>query len=340
MSTTSQTEVTPQRIMQLAWGYAAPLMLEAAIKLKVFDVLDKSPQTVDEVVAQTGASQRGLRALLNALVGLQFLNRDANGRYGTTAESSQFLVTTKPTFYGGLIRHTSTDLIPAWLGLTETVTTGKPNKSVNQQGDGSIFFQQFVTDLFPISYPVTQVLAGTLGIEKASQPVRILDLAAGSGVWGIGLAQRSPQVTVTAVDWPQVLEVTRQMATRFGLVDRFQFVAGDLATADFGQGHNVAILGHILHSEGEANGRELLKKTFNALAPGGTIAIAEFLVDEDRRGPAMSLIFAVNMLVATDKGDTFSFQEISGWLREAGFENPRALESPGPSPLVLANKPK
>ncbi|MEO6817799.1 MAG: methyltransferase, partial [Edaphobacter sp.] len=151
-------------------------------------------------------------------------------------------------------------------------------------------------------------------------------------------AESSPEVTVTAVDWPDVLPVTRATVGKFGLTDRYDFVGGDLLEADFGQGHNVALLGHILHSEGEARSRKLLKKTFEALAPGGTIAIGEFLVEDDRSGPLGSLFFAANMLVNTDEGDTFSFEEISAWLGEAGFTKARLLEVPGPAPLVLATK--
>jgi hypothetical protein len=146
-------------------------------------------------------------------------------------------------------------------------------------------------------------------------------------------------VTVTAVDWPGVLEVTRRTAARFGLADRFTFVAGDLADADFGSGHNIATLGHILHSEGEQRSRSLLKKTFDALDRGGTVVIAEFLVDADRRGPLQGLIFNINMLVNTKDGATFSFEEIRAWLDQIGFENARKVEAPGPSPLIFATKP-
>jgi cyclopropane fatty-acyl-phospholipid synthase-like methyltransferase len=157
-------------------------------------------------------------------------------------------------------------------------------------------------------------------------------------VWGIGLAQRSPQVRVTAMDWAGVLDVTRKMAARHGVADRFTFVAGDMRSADFGTGYNVATIGHILHGEGEAHSRSLLKKTHDALAPGGTVVVAEFLVNDERTGPPNGLIFAVNMLIGTDEGDTFSFHEIAGWLREAGFENPRTIDAPGPSPLILAQR--
>jgi ubiquinone/menaquinone biosynthesis C-methylase UbiE len=167
----------------------------------------------------------------------------------------------------------------------------------------------------------------------------VLDLATGSGVWGIAVAQASPDVHVTAVDWPQVLEVTKKIATRFGVVDRFNFSPGDLLEADFGANHGLATLGHILHSEGEERSRELLKKTFQALAPGGMIAVAEFLVNADRTAPLSGLIFSINMLVNTETGRTYSFEELSDWLRQAGFIEPRLMEVPAVSPLVLANKP-
>ena len=167
----------------------------------------------------------------------------------------------------------------------------------------------------------------------------MLDLAAGSGVWGIALAQGSEQVSVTAVDWPDVIPITRKTVGKFGLTERYSFIAGDLLKVDFGTGHTVATLGHILHSEGRERSRELLKKTFQALAPGGTIAIAEFLVNADRTGPLNGLFFALNMLVNTDSGDTYSFEEISGWLTDAGFTDSRTLDAPGPSPLILATKP-
>lgn len=240
------------------------------------------------------------------------------------------------------LRHVFSGSESSGFGLLELacrVRTGRPVLNVNDEPQGVEFFHDFVEALFPVNYPATQALAGVLGLDGAQQPVRVLDLAAGSGVWGIGLANRSPHVTVTAVDWPGVLDVTRNTAERHDLTARFTFVAGDLLTADFGRGHHVATLGHILHSEGEKRGHALLKKTFDALAPGGTIAIAEFLVDDARSTAAGGLLFAVNMLVATTEGDTFSFNEIAGWLREAGFENPRTLDAPGPSPLTLANKP-
>lgn len=339
MNPPANAPVTPERIYQFAFGYAAPLVLEAAIRNRVFDVLDAGPMPLRQISEATGASERGLSAILNVLVGFAFLTKDVQGHYSLLPEASAFLVSTKPGFQGGLIKHTSEQLIPRWLGLNEVVATGHPAAANNVEGDGGAFFESFVNDIFPMSYPAAQALAQHLGLASASTPVRVLDLGAGSGVWGIALAQSSPQVTVIAVDWPGVIGVTEKNAARLGLVERFSFIPGDLLEADFGAGHNVVTIGHILHSMGVQSSRTLLKKAHAALASGGTISIQEFLVNADRTGPMNGLIFAVNMLVNTEKGDTFSFEEIAAWLGEAGFVNPRLVEAPGPSPLILATKP-
>jgi len=332
-----QKAPTPERIMQMAWGYAPPLIIQAAVKHGLFESLDQSPKTAPQLARQTGASERGLRAILNALVGLQLLTRRRN-YYALTPESAAFLVSSRAPYYGAFFHHTTEQLIPKWLQISNIVQTGKPAMSVNGKRDGAKFFARFVETLFPLSFPAARALGQHLRISKATAPVNVLDLAAGSGVWGISLAQQSPHVRLVAVDWPEVLKVTARMARRHGIADRLTQVPGDLLKVNFGNNHHVATLGHILHSEGPDRSRRLLKKTYDALSPGGTIAIMEFVVNHDRTGPPMGLLFAVNMLVNTKAGDTFSFKEISGWLREVGFRKPRLLEVPAVSPLILATK--
>jgi len=328
---------TPERLMQFAWGYAAPIIISTAVNLGVFDQLDRGPGTAAEVAAAIEGTERGARGVLNALVGLGLLSKTGD-RYALTPESATFLVSHKPGYYGTFFGHMTGQLIPKWLQLDDVVRTGNPAMSVNSEGNGTEFFEKFVESLFPISYRAAQTVAANLRLAEAGA-ASVLDLAAGSGVWGIALAQAGPAIRVTAVDWPGVLVVTKRVAGRFGLEDRFTFSPGDLHEADFGSGHRVATLGHILHSEGEERSKALLCKTFAALASGGTIAIAEFVPNDERTGPPHTLFFAVNMLVNTDAGDAFTFAEISAWLKEAGFVNVRQLEAPAPSPLILADKP-
>ncbi len=328
---------TPDRLLQFAWGYAPPLILEAALNFRVFDVLDEGPQTAAQLAARTGTSVRGLTAVLNALVGLDFLERKAE-RYALTPESAAFLVSTRPSYYGAYFMHMTGQLLPRWMRLAEAVRTGRPVVA-SQEDTRPTFFAEFVESLFPLSYKAAQALGEHLRVPESTSSLSVLDIGAGSGVWGIALAHLSPHVRIRAVDWPIVLEVTRRVAQRQGVADRLTTAPGDLLEADFGAGHLVATMGHILHSEGRERSRQLLQKTFAALAPQGTVAISEFMPNQARTNPPNALIFAVNMLINTEHGDTFTFAEIAEWLEEAGFENPRLLEAPAPSPLVLATRP-
>lgn len=332
--------VSPERLMQFTFGFAPPLMIETAIRYNVFDALDNGAKSLDVLCAETGTSSRGLRMVLDALVGLDLLSKDDAGHYALTEESATFLVTGKPTYHGAFFLLTKEPMLSSWCKLDEVVKSGRSVHHINREQEGSSFFLRFVEDIFPIHYPGAQALARALGVRPESGPISVLDLAAGSGVWSVAIAQQSPQIRVTAVDWPGVIPVTKKVTARYGLADRYTFVAGDLHSTNFGQGHSIATLGHILHSEGEARSRRLLKKTFEALAPGGTIAIAEILVDAKRRVAVSALIFAVNMLVNSDEGDTFCFDEIRGWLLDTGFEQVRTVEAPGLAPLlILATKP-
>jgi 3-hydroxy-5-methyl-1-naphthoate 3-O-methyltransferase len=338
MKAKAHSKITPERIMQLSWGFAAPLIIEAAVKHRLFDLLSTSPKTAQQLATEARASVRGVAAVCNALVGLKLLGRKGD-RYTLTPESATFLVSHSPAYHGAFFHHISGQIVPNWLELTRIVGTGRSATSVNGEKTGAKFFAEFVESLFPLSYGAAGALGEHLGISRSKKRVSVLDLAAGSGVWGVGLAEQSPEVQITAVDWPAVLPVTKKIARRHGVGNRLTVIPGDLLKAPFGKNHNVATLGHILHSEGPARSRKLLKKTFDALVPGGTIAIMEFLVNHDRTEPVVGLFFAVNMLVNTAEGDTFSFEEISGWLREAGFVKPRLLKVPAVSPLVLATKP-
>jgi ubiquinone/menaquinone biosynthesis C-methylase UbiE len=339
MSNPDTQEVTPQRIMQFAWGYAIPLILETAIRNNVFDLLSTGAKTADEIAKQTQTTPRGMRMILNALCAFQFVAKDQQGKYRLTPESDAFLVSTKPSFQGALFKHLSGDFIPKWLQLSQIVKSGKPAMEVNDQGQGAKFFEQLVVDIFPMSYPAAQALADHLKVANSTKPLKVLDIASGSGVWGIALAQKSKNVQVTAVDWPGVIPVTKRITQKHGVGGQFNFIEGDINEANLGSGYNLATLGHILHSEGEARSKALVRRVYDALAPGGTIAIQEFLANDDRSGPPIAMIFALNMLVNTDQGDTFTFPEISKWLEAVGFKDMRQLDAPGPSPLILATKP-
>ncbi|MEO6907218.1 MAG: class I SAM-dependent methyltransferase [Abditibacteriaceae bacterium] len=336
MSTEKQP-VSPEKITKYGFAYAPPLIIATGIEYDVFSILEDGALDAQELATRTDTSPRGMRIVADALVGLELLSKDADGRYSNDAVASQFLLPSKPSFMGGLFKHIH-QLLPAWVNLNETVKTGKPLLGVNQQDGGKEFFAAFVEDLFPGNYPAAMALAQHLNPPDDGVGYCILDLAAGSGVWSVALLQHSPKAQATAVDWAEVLEVTQRVTGRFGLADRYTYSPGDLLEADFGSCHQAAVMGHILHSEGEARSRDLLKKTYASLAPGGVLAIAEFLPNAERTGPLPALIFAINMLVNIEQGDTYSFEKISSWLTDVGFKDIRKLETPSPFPLILATK--
>ncbi len=340
MNFTAPNRITPERLMGFTFGFAPPVIIETGLRLGIFDLLDNGAGSIGEIAASSGASARGLRIVLNALVGLDLLAKDRLERYSLTPESARFLVSGKPTFHGAFFMLTSERMLSEWGKLCAIVRSGRPTHRVNEEDSGTKFFQQFVEQIFPIHFPAARCLAQTLQLSNLIAPFSVLDLAAGSGVWSVAMAKELPHVAVTAIDWPGIISITKKVTEREGVAPRYRFVADDLLAADFGGDHSVAILGHILHSEGEERSRRLLKKTFDALAPGGTVAIAEILIDPDRRGPLPALLFAVNMLVNSESGDTFSLEEISSWLEAAHFDQVRTVDAPGLArKIILASKP-
>jgi len=330
--------VTPDRIQRYSWSFAFPLILKASVANGIFEALEGTSLTSQELSAKTGASIRGVAALTEALTGMELLHKE-DGRYRLAEDASTFLVKGKPAYLGGMLQHLTESVMQKWLTLENTARSGKPEVSVNQESTGAEYFETFVEALFSMNFAAATVLGRVLQLEKVSKPMRVLDIAAGSGVWGIALAQYSPQITVTAVDFERVLQTTQRCVERFHLTSQFTFVPGDALKADLGTGFDVVTFGHILHSEGAKKSRQLLQRAFQQLKPGGTIAIAEFLVNKDRTGPMSGLIFTINMLVHTDEGTTYSYEELKGWLEDIGYVNVRSVEAPAPSPLVLADKP-
>lgn len=329
--------------MQLTWGFAPPLVIHAALKNGIFDSLDRSPKTSVELASELGISERGAAGVVGGLLAVGLAQKQPDGRFRLAPDASAFLVHGKPEFQGGLIEHVQGDLIRSWLDLAEVARTGNPQGPLDRREDnGAEFFERLVPALFPMNYAAARALAASLsygGSDNGKGPVKVLDVAAGSGVWGIAQAQASPRVHVTALDSESVLAVTKRTVESHQVAGQFDYLPGDMRTVDFGKGYSLVILGHILHSEGVTRSQELLQHCFDALAPSGTVAIAEFLVNAEHTGPPLGLFFAINMLVNTQDGSTFSFEEIGSWLRSIGFTNVRQLEVPGPSPLILADKP-
>lgn len=327
--------VSPERIMQLMWAYVPPRALATALDLGMFSHLAHGHDTATAVAAACGSDPRAVRMILDLIAALGLLTKNGE-HYALTAESETYLVTDSPRYMGPFVQHLELTW-PAYAKLTEAVQHGRPPEVLNDEATGEEFFVKLVPMIFPMTYPQACAAAEGLGLGNGTRGVTVLDVGAGTAAWSIAMLQRDPTARAIAVDWPPVLEVTRQFTQRFGVADRYEYIAGNLREVDFGEGScDIAVLGHICHSEGEAESKTLFRRLHRALRPGGKLVIADMVPDDDRSGPLFPLIFALNMLVHTEEGDTFTLGEYTAWLHEAGFGAVTTLENPGPSPLIVA----
>ncbi len=338
----SKSQPTPERLMQLSWGFASTAVLGSALELGVFTQIARGKTKRDELAAATKASRRGLDGVLDALVALGLLTREGSGDasgFHLAPDAEAFLVEGRPSYIGDFIRFHARMPYEGWSELTECVRTGRPFHAVDDPKQGAELWDKLVDSLFAMGYAPARALGNEIARLHPEGPIALLDVAAGSGVWGIGAAESDPRVRVTALDLASTLPHTRRFVQQRKLDARFEFSAGDLREVDFGaKKYDAAILGHICHSEGAAHTQAMFAKLARAMKPGGTLAIAEFLPNDDRRGPPIPLFFALTMLVNTNEGGTYTLAEYTSWLTKAGFRDVRTFAAPAPSPLVLATR--
>ena len=332
-------EVTPQRILDTAFAFTSTSILVAGVNLEVFTHISKGHNTATNIADAARSSVRGTQMLLNSLASLDFLTKSdgVDATYHLTPISDAFLVKDKPSYFGDFVLHAEALWSP-WGNLTEPVMHNIPLKQV-EGNDGPEFFEKFVPQLFPLSYPAASGAAAALGVGDTWNNLNILDVAAGSGAWSIAFAQRDPGTKVTVQDWPPVLEVTKKFVSKFNLTKQFSYLPGDLREADFGEEqYDLIILGHLCHKESAKKTRELFSLCHNALKKGGKLLIADMIPDEGRKTEYFPLMFALNMLINTAEGDTFTMSEYRQWLQNADFHDVEIIDAPGPSPLIVAKK--
>jgi ubiquinone/menaquinone biosynthesis C-methylase UbiE len=320
----------------MGFSFAPSRILTAAVQLGVFSHLAAGRETAADVARAAGASERGMAMLLDALAGLQLLTK-AGGRYRLTPLSAQYLVRESPDYTGAMMEEDS--LWESWGKLTEAVRTGRPPRRVEQQAEAERFFPILIRSLHVMNREPARRTAQALGAGGARPGARVLDVACGSGVWGIAYAEADRQARLTLQDFPAVLEHTRGYLERAGVLDRCDFLPGDLKRVDFGADrYDVALLGNIVHSEGEASSRDLFARLHRALAPGGRVVVIDMVPDEGRTGPPFALIFALNMLVNTETGGTYTLSEYTRWLQGAGFRRVETADVGSHSPVIVGVK--
>lgn len=327
--------VSPGRLMEMNFMFVVSRVLGTAIELDLFLKIHEGINDIASLTKEVNASKRGVHILLNALSGMGLVE-ERNKKWFLLDEAETFLVKGSPSYLGGVLAFHDT-MWDSWKNLTQIVKSGKPVVAAESDENNGKFFSEFVEHLFALNYPAAKKLGEHLGIGTKLASPHVLDVGAGSGVWGIAQAERNAGVMITAQDREPILDITRRMVDMRKLSGQFRYLPGNFRDVNFGENiYGLIILGHICHSEGEAYTKKLFHKSMQALKPGGVLAIAEMVPDTQRKKQLFPLLFGVNMLMHTEDGDVFTFEEYASWLKEAGFARIEELEAPSVSPLILA----
>lgn len=339
LSAPSKSTIPPIAITSILLSNWAASTLFAAIELDLFGPLKDGARSAADVARQLKIDERGAGVMLDALTGLGLLEK-RNDTFTLTDPAKLYLVKSSPLYLGEYLSFTRESLAKSWASLADSVRGGKPNQEVNKQETAEKFFPALAASLFPLNYATASLVADDLKLKELPKNARVLDVAAGSAVWSIPVAERHSTLTVDALDFPAVLKVARSYSEKYGVVDRYKFLSGNWRDINLdAESYDVVILGHILHSEGRSASAELLAKTYKSMKPGARLIVAEFMPNESRTGPVFPLLFAINMFLQTTEGCVFSVAELEKLLNANGFDKVSRLNLPAykdESPVVVA----
>lgn len=315
---------SPERFFHAVNAYQHTAALKAAVELDLFTAVAEGNRDARSIAAYCQASERGVRILSDFLVINGFLTKDAGG-YGLTQDSAIFLDRRSPAYMGGALEFL---LAPTLLaGFEDLAGAVRQGGTVIPQG-GTVatenpLWVKFARAMAPMAAPVAGQLPPLVGAKGEGQ-FKVLDIAAGHGLYGLAFARHNPEAEVVALDWPAVLEVAKENAQRAGGAAHYSTIEGDAFSADFGEGYDVVLLTNFLHHFDPPTCEQLLRKVRAALKDGGAALTLEFVPNEDRVTPPLSAAFSLTMLAGTPAGDAYTYPELERMFTAAGFKGSEA----------------
>ena len=314
-------------IFETIHGFQRTGALKAALELDVFTGIADGAHTAITLARRAEASERGMRILCDYLAVLGLLTKTAE-RYELTPDSHAFLNKKSPAYVGTAVEFL---LSPPQVDPFQDVASAVRNGGA-VPGQGVIapehpVWVTFARAMAPLMALPAELLADLLAVEQDAK-LRVLDIAAGHGLYGIAIAKRNPNAEITAVDWANVLEVALENARAAGVGERFRTLVGSAFEVDYGDGYDVVLLVNFLHHFDPATVEEVLRKVYQALRGSGRAAILEFIPNEDRISPRVPAAFSMMMLPTTPHGDAYTFSEYKRLLRDVGFSSSELHDLP------------
>ena len=327
--------VLPDEFNELVRGYQPSRIVLSAIELDVFSAIEGLSQssTASSVAQSTECDVRGIETLLNALAALNFLSKTA-GVYTNSPLAKRYLVAGAPDDARQSLKH-NLSLWSTWSALTDSVRTGGCIARQDMGRRGEDWTVPFIAAMHRNAASRAPVVVRTVGTEGVR---RVLDVGGGSGAYSIAFAEQSSDIMVDVFDLASVVPIAEAHIAKAGLSDRVRTRVGDLRKDTFGTGYDIVLLSAICHMLGPDENRDLLRRAFDALAPGGRVVIQDHVMAPDGTAPRAGALFAVNMLVGTPSGGTFTKEQYERWLLAAGFTTVERVPLPGPNDLVIGSK--
>jgi len=307
--------VNPTRILDLAnafWGSAALL---AAVEHNLFGQLEPGAATAAEVASRAGLPERSTAMLLDAVVALGLCEKDGD-RYRNGPEASAFLVPGRPGSLATALGY-NTRLFPAWARLAESVRRDAPIvETPTYTGDDPARTRAFVHGMHQRALGMSRALLGAVDVSGRRH---LVDVAGGPGTLSVLLCQRNPELRATVLELPGIAAVGRELVAAQELADRVVHRDADVFVDDLGHGYDAALVSGLLHREPPDACKALLARLHAALVPGSVVYIVDIMRDDSRVGPAYAALFALNMLLTSERGGCHADVDHVAWLEETGF---------------------
>ena len=308
---------TPERFFNAVNAYELTEAMKAAIELEIFTAIGEGNTTAATIAKRCKAVERGVRILCDFLTIHGFLTKEG-AQYALAPDSALFLNRHSPAYIGGAIEFLLTPrLREGHARLTEAVRRGGTALGEGTLEPENPDWVKFAQAMMPLMHMPAEIMAAEL--RKDGEAHKILDIAAGHGMFGIAVAKQNPAAHIYAADWKNVLEVATKNAQAMGVADRYHLLPGSAFETDFGSGYDLVLIANFLHHFDLPTCTTFMRKVHAALKPGGRAAIAEFVPNPDRVTPPTAAAFSMMMLATTPYGDAYTFAELESILKSAGF---------------------
>lgn len=332
-------QLTPEMFFETATAFQRSAAIKSAIDLDLFTRIAEGNRSAQEIARACSASERGIRILCDVMTVLGYLNKE-NGQYDLNDMSGAFLNRHSPAYLGDAIYFLMSDKQrQGFDNLTDAVRQG--GSVVTEESalePESPMWVKFAEGMSGMMMPAAQMIAENIGFET-DRGLKVLDIAAGHGIFGIMVAQKYPNAEIYAVDWANVLEVAKENANKFGVTDRHHTIEGSAFDVEYGDGYDLVLLTNFLHHFDKQTCETLLRKIHKSLSDGGKVITLEFVPNEDRVSPPHEAFFSLVMLAGTPAGDAYTFSELREMFENTGFSSNRHVRlQPLPQHLVVSEK--